>query len=82
MRVIGDDRPPLDDTDLLWGATAGAALAALALVGAYHAVQWLADQPAVFWSRVTAVAVVVLGFGAMAGGLGGLERAARRRGRR
>jgi len=69
----------LDDMDLLWGATAGAALAALALVGAYHAVMWLAGQPPVFWGRVGAVAVVLVGCGAVAGGLLGLERAGQRR---
>jgi hypothetical protein len=69
----------LDDVDLLWGATAGAALAALCLWVAYHAVMWLAGQPAVFWSRAGAVAVLLVGAGAMAGGLIGLERAGQRR---
>ena len=74
---------PLDDMDLLWGATCGAVLAALALVAAYHGVMWLAGQPAVFWGRVGAVAALLVGCGAVAGGLAGLERAgARREGRR
>jgi len=72
---------PLDDLDLLFGATAGAALAALALVAAYHGVMWLAGQPPVFWGRVGAVAVLLVGCGAVAGGLLGLERAGQRRGR-
>ena len=70
---------PLDDADLLFGATAGAALAALALAGAYWAVMWLAGQPPVFWGRVGAVVMVLVGAGAMAGGLIGLERAGQRR---
>jgi len=74
---------PLDDLDLLFGATAGAALAALALVAAYHGVMWLAGQPPVFWGRVAAVAVLLVGCGAVVGAPAGLERAgARREGRR
>jgi len=74
---------PLDDLDLLFGATAGAALAALALAGAYWAVMWLAELPPLAWRRVGAVAVLLVGCGAVAGGLAGLERAgARREGRR
>ena len=74
---------PLDDMDLLWGATAGAALAALALVVAYHGVMWLAELPPLAWRRVAAVAVLLVGCGAVAGALAGLERAgARREGRR
>lgn len=73
--------PQLDDSDLLFGATAGAALAALALVGAYYAVEWLAGMPPLFWRRVAAVGVLLVGCGALAGGLAGLERAGRRRGR-
>jgi len=65
---------PLDDMDLLLGATAGAALAALALLGAYHAVMWLAGQPPVFWGRCAAVAVLLVGCGAVAGALARLER--------
>ena len=72
---------PLDDMDLLWGATAGAALAALALAGAYWAVMWLAELPPLVWRRVGAVAVLLVGCGAVAGGLLGLERAGQRRGR-
>jgi hypothetical protein len=71
--------PPLDDLDLLFGATAGAALAALGLVAAYHGVMWLAGQPPVFWGRVGAVGVLLVGCGAVAGGLAGLERAGQRR---
>ena len=73
--------PDLDDLDLLWGATAGAALAALALVVAYHGVMWLAELPPLVWRRVAAVAVLLVGCGAVAGGLLGLERAGQRRGR-
>jgi len=74
---------PLDDLDLLFGATAGAALAALALVVAYHGVMWLAELPPLAWRRVAAVAVLLVGCGAVAGALAGLERAgARREGRR
>ena len=64
----------LDDMDLLWGATAGAALAALALAGAYWAVMWLAGQPPVFWRRVGAVAVLLVGCGAVVGALARLGR--------
>jgi len=69
----------LDDLDMLWGATAGAALAALALGCAYWAVLWLAGMPPVFWGRCAAVAVLLVGCGAVAGGLAGLERAGQRR---
>ena len=81
VRDTNGPRPfePLDDMDLLWGATAGAALAALALVAAYHGVMWLAGQPPVFWGRVAAVAVLLVGCGAVVGGLLGLERAGRGR---
>ena len=71
--------PQLDDMDLLLGATAGAAIVALALVAAYHGVMWLAGQPPVFWERVAAVAVLLVGCGAVWGGLAGLERAGQRR---
>jgi len=71
--------PQLDDADLLFGATCGAALAALALVGAYYAVEWLGSLPPLVWRRVAAVAMVLVGAGAMAGGLIGLERAGQRR---
>jgi len=71
--------PDLDDLDLLWGATAGAALAALCLAGAYHGVMWLAELPPLAWRRVAAVAVLLVGCGAVAGGLAGLERAGQRR---
>jgi hypothetical protein len=71
--------PELDDLDLLLGATAGAALAALALVAAYHGVMWLAGQPPVFWGRVAAVGGLLVGCGAVAGGMLGLERAGERR---
>ena len=83
VRDTNGPRPfePLDDLDILFGATAGAALAALALVAAYHGVMWLAGQPPVFWGRVGAVAVLLVGCGAVAGGLLGLERAGQRRGR-
>ena len=70
---------PLDDMDLLWGATCGAALAALALVAAYHGVMWLAELPPLVWRRVAAVAVLLVGCGAVVGGLLGLERAGQRR---
>ena len=70
---------PLDDLDLLLGATAGAALAALALCGAYYAVEWLGSLPPLVWRRVAAVAVLALGCGAVAGALAGLERAGQRR---
>ena len=73
--------PQLDDMDLLWGATAGAALAALALVGAYYAVEWLGSLPPLVWRRVAAVAVLLVGCGAVVGGMLGLERASARRGR-
>jgi hypothetical protein len=69
----------LDDMDLLWGATAGAALAALCLAGAWWGLHWLAGMPPVFWRRVAAVAVLLVGCGAVAGGLAGLERAGQRR---
>jgi len=70
---------PLDDADLLFGATCGAAIVALALVVAYHGVMWLAELPPLVWRRVAAVAVVLVGCGAVAGGLLGLERAGQRR---
>jgi len=70
---------PLDDADLLFGATCGAAIVALALVVAYHGVMWLAGQPPLVWRRVAAVAVLLVGCGAVAGGLLGLERAGQRR---
>lgn len=73
--------PQLDDMDFLLGATAGAALAALALLGAYYAVEWLSSLPPLVWRRVAAVAVLLVGCGAVAGGLLGLERAGARRGR-
>ena len=66
--------PQLDDMDLLLGATCGAALAALALAGAYWAVMWLAGQPPVFWRRVGAVAVLLVGCGAVVGALARLGR--------
>ena len=72
---------PLDDLDLLFGATAGAALAALALVAAYHGVMWLAELPPLAWRRVAAVGVLLVGCGAVVGGMLGLERASARRGR-
>ena len=77
VRDTNGPRPfgPLDDMDLLWGATAGAALAALALVAAYHGVMWLAELPPLAWRRVGAVAALLVGCGAVAGGLIGLERA-------
>ena len=71
--------PQLDDMDLLLGATCGAALAALALVGAYYAVEWLGSLPPLVWRRVAAVAVLLVGCGAVAGALAGLERAGQRR---
>jgi len=73
--------PQLDDMDLLLGATCGAALAALALVAAYHGVMWLAELPPLVWRRVAAVAVLLVGCGAVVGGMLGLERASARRGR-
>ena len=72
---------PLDDADLLFGATCGAAIVALALVVAYHGVMWLAELPPLVWRRVAAVAVVLVGCGAVAGALEGLDRAGQRRGR-
>lgn len=67
-----------DEWGPVLGATVGAASVAIVVGCGYWLVRWLAGQPPIFWTRVAAVAVVVLGFGAIVGGLAGLGRAGRR----
>jgi len=62
------------DTEMLLGATVGAAVAALVLGCAYWAVLWLAGMPPLFWRRCVAGAVLLVGCGAVAGALARLER--------
>jgi hypothetical protein len=76
-RYAGPPVDPREEGDLLHLllATAGAAFIALASAGLGYLFWWVCNQPPIFWNRVAAVAVVVLGLAVVAFGLLGYGRA-------